>query len=143
MANEKILELANITKRFGDVTAVNDLSIPFVNRGEFVTFLGPSGCGKTTLLRMVAGFYYPTAWDIIVHGERINEIPPERRRTSMVFQNYALFLRMSVYENIAYCLKLRRKPREDSSSGSPWPAASSSNRKSSSSMSRCPTSTPA
>jgi len=108
MSNESILELKNLTKKFGEVTAVNDLTIPFINRGEFVTFLGPSGCGKTTLLRMIGGFYYPTAGDIIMHGERINDIPPERRKTSMVFQNYALFPHMTVFDNIAYGLKLRK-----------------------------------
>jgi len=113
MAGEKVLELRNVTKRFGSVTAVNSLSIPYINRGEFVTFLGPSGCGKTTLLRMIAGFYYPTSGDIIMHGERINDIPPERRKTSMVFQNYALFPHMSVFDNIAYGLKLKKLSKEE------------------------------
>ncbi|KPJ88314.1 MAG: hypothetical protein AMS17_05895 [Spirochaetes bacterium DG_61] len=112
MGGEKVLELRNLTKRFGNVVAVNNLSIPYVNRGEFVTFLGPSGCGKTTLLRMIAGFYYPTSGDIIMHGERINDIPPEKRRTGMVFQNYALFPHMNVYDNIAYGLKLRKLSKE-------------------------------
>ncbi|MGQ9617027.1 MAG: ABC transporter ATP-binding protein [Spirochaetota bacterium] len=113
MAAEKILELRNLTKRFGEVVAVNNLNIPFINRGEFVTFLGPSGCGKTTLLRMIAGFYYPTLGDIIMHGERINDIPPEKRKTSMVFQNYALFPHMSVYDNIAYGLKIRKLSKDE------------------------------
>ncbi len=113
MAGEKVLELRNVTKRFGEVVAVSNLSIPFINRGEFVTFLGPSGCGKTTLLRMVAGFYYTTSGDIVMHGERINDIPPEKRKTSMVFQNYALFPHMTVYENISYGLKLRKLSREE------------------------------
>ena len=113
MCDEKILELRNLTKKFGEVTAVYNLSIPYINRGEFVTFLGPSGCGKTTLLRMIAGFYYPTSGDIIMHGARINDIPPEKRKTSMVFQNYALFPHMSVYDNIAYGLKLRKFSKEE------------------------------
>jgi iron(III) transport system ATP-binding protein len=108
---EKILELKNVSKRFGDVVAVDNLSIPAIHRGEFITFLGPSGCGKTTLLRMIGGFYYPTSGDILMHGQRINAIPPEKRKTSMVFQNYALFPHMSVFDNIAYGLKIRKMSR--------------------------------
>ncbi|MEW5815075.1 MAG: ABC transporter ATP-binding protein [Spirochaetota bacterium] len=113
MRGEKVLELVNLTKRFGDIVAVNNLSISGIYRGEFVTFLGPSGCGKTTLLRMIGGFYYPTSGEIIMHGKKINFIPPEKRKTSMVFQNYALFPHMSVVGNIAYGLKLRKLPREE------------------------------
>ena len=112
MSEETVLELRNVTKRFGMITAVKDLSIPSINRGEFLTFLGPSGCGKTTLLRMIAGFYYPTAGSVVMHGQEINDIPPEKRKTSMVFQNYALFPHMSVFGNIAYGLKLRKLPKE-------------------------------
>ena len=101
MANETILELTNLVKKFGNVVAVNNLSIPYIKRGEFVTFLGPSGCGKTTLLRMIGGFYYPSAGDIIMHGERINDIPPEKRKTSMVFQNYALFPHISFWMSLS------------------------------------------
>jgi len=108
MENDTVLTLRNVTKRFGEIVAVDHLDIPYIKRGEFVTFLGPSGCGKTTLLRMIGGFYYPTEGDIIMHGERINDIPPEKRKTSMVFQNYALFPHMSVFDNIAYGLRLRK-----------------------------------
>lgn len=113
MSHEAVLELKNITKRFGEVTAVDNLSIPAINKGEFVTFLGPSGCGKTTLLRTIGGFYYPTAGEVIMHGQVINDIQPEKRKTSMVFQNYALFPHMSVFGNIAYGLKLRKIPKEE------------------------------
>ncbi len=113
MGNDTVLTLRNVTKRFGEVVAVNRLDIPFIKRGEFVTFLGPSGCGKTTLLRMIGGFYYPTEGDIIMHGERINDIPPEKRKTSMVFQNYALFPHMSVFDNIAYGLRLRKHSKRE------------------------------
>lgn len=113
MTNNKILELKNLSKRFGDVIAVNNLSISSINKGEFITFLGPSGCGKTTLLRMIGGFYHPTFGDILMHGEKINDIPPEKRKTSMVFQNYALFPHMTVYDNIAYGLKLRKLSNEE------------------------------
>jgi iron(III) transport system ATP-binding protein len=108
MSEETVLSLQQVTKKFGSITAVDDLTIPSIDRGEFVTFLGPSGCGKTTLLRMIAGFYYPTSGSVIMHGQRINDLPPEKRRTSMVFQNYALFPHMSVFGNIAYGLKLRK-----------------------------------
>jgi len=108
MTKETVLSIRNLTKKFGNVVAVNNLSIDYVNKGEFITFLGPSGCGKTTLLRMIGGFYYPTSGEIIMHGEKINEVPPEQRRTSMVFQNYALFPHMTVFDNIAYGLKLRK-----------------------------------
>ena len=113
MGNQKILELKNITKRFGEVVAVDNLNIPAIFKGEFVTFLGPSGCGKTTLLRMIGGFYYPTSGDVIMHGSSINDIPPDKRKTSMVFQNYALFPHMSVFGNIAYGLKLRKLTKEE------------------------------
>jgi len=106
MSGESVLALKNVTKKFGGITAVDNLTIPSIDRGEFVTFLGPSGCGKTTLLRMIAGFYYPTAGSVIMHGQEINDLPPEKRRTSMVFQNYALFPHMSVFGNIAYGLKV-------------------------------------
>lgn len=113
MANEVVLQIKNLTKKFGKVVAVNNLSIEGINKGEFVTFLGPSGCGKTTLLRMIGGFYYPTSGDIIMNNQRINDIPPEQRKTSMVFQNYALFPHMTVYDNIAYGLKLRNVPKDE------------------------------
>lgn len=112
MADNTVLELKNVTKRFGDVVAVNDLNIPSINKGEFVTFLGPSGCGKTTLLRIIGGFYYPTSGSVIMYGDEINNIPPEKRKTSMVFQNYALFPHMSVFSNIAYGLKIRKLSKE-------------------------------
>ncbi len=108
MSKDIVLKINNLTKRFGNVVAVDNLTIEYINRGEFVTFLGPSGCGKTTLLRMIGGFYYPTSGEIIMNGEVINNVPPEQRRTSMVFQNYALFPHMTVYDNISYGLKLRK-----------------------------------
>ncbi len=113
MVNDKILELKNLVKKFGNITAVNDLSILSIKRGEFLTFLGPSGCGKTTLLRMIGGFYYPSSGNIIMEGEIINDIPPEKRKTSMVFQNYALFPHMTVFENIAYGLKVKKLPGKE------------------------------
>jgi ABC-type Fe3+/spermidine/putrescine transport system ATPase subunit len=104
------VRLANITKRFGRVTAVDDLSLE-VPEGKFTTLLGPSGCGKTTTLRMIAGIYSPDGGDIFIAGERVNDLPPQRRNTAMVFQEYALFPHMNVFENISYGLKRRRQSR--------------------------------
>lgn len=86
--------------------AVDDVSIS-INSGEFVTLLGPSGCGKTTILRMIAGFEIPTEGDIIIEQQRINDLPPEKRDTAMVFQSYALFPHYRVYDNVAFGLKIR------------------------------------
>jgi ABC-type Fe3+/spermidine/putrescine transport system ATPase subunit len=109
---ENHLELANVTKRFGTVTAVDDVSLA-IPRGAFATLLGPSGCGKTTTLRMIAGFYDPESGDIRLSGKRINDLPAHRRGTAMVFQDYALFPHMSVRDNVAYGLRLARKSREE------------------------------
>jgi iron(III) transport system ATP-binding protein len=100
-----------VTKVFADpagapVTAVDDVTLA-VAPGEFVSLLGPSGCGKTTLLRMIAGFETPTAGDIVVAGERVTELPPNRRDASMVFQSYALFPHLDVFENVAFGLRVR------------------------------------
>jgi ABC-type Fe3+/spermidine/putrescine transport system ATPase subunit len=100
------VRLVGITKRFGsNPPAVDDVSLD-VERASFTTFLGPSGCGKTTTLRMIAGFYEPDAGDIYLGDRRINDVPAHRRKTAMVFQDYALFPHMSVAENVAYGLKL-------------------------------------
>src|SRR5205823_3769600 len=102
------LRLTRVTKRFGDAVAVDDVSFE-VPRGSFATLLGPSGCGKTTTLRMIAGFYEPDAGDIELAGKRINNLPAHRRGAAMVFQDYALFPHMSVFDNVAYGLRLAKK----------------------------------
>jgi ABC-type Fe3+/spermidine/putrescine transport system ATPase subunit len=100
------VELKDVSKRFGaNPPAVNNVSL-LVPRGSFTTLLGPSGCGKTTLLRMIAGLYEADAGDIILAGRRINGMPAHKRRTAMVFQDYALFPHMSVAENVAYGLRV-------------------------------------
>ncbi|MEW9677190.1 ABC transporter ATP-binding protein [Lentibacillus sp. L22] len=101
------VNLSKITKRFGDVTAVKDLDL-LIKEGEFFTFLGPSGCGKTTTLRMIAGFYYPTEGKVKFNDRDMTRVAPEKRNTGMVFQNYALFPHMTVFENIAFGLKVRK-----------------------------------
>jgi putative spermidine/putrescine transport system ATP-binding protein len=106
------LELRNITKRFGDFTAVENFSIA-AEEGEFISFLGPSGCGKTTTLRMIAGFIEPTAGEILIKGQKVNRVPPHQRDTGMVFQNYALFPHMNVFDNIAFGLRYRNVPKSE------------------------------
>lgn len=100
------LELVGLSKKFGSTLAVDDVSLT-MPEGEFLTLIGPSGCGKTTTLRMIAGFVTPTSGEVRVKGEDISGRPPYLRNTGMVFQNYALFPHMTVYENIAYGLKIR------------------------------------
>ncbi|OGO41457.1 MAG: ABC transporter, partial [Chloroflexi bacterium RBG_16_57_9] len=90
-----------------EVTAVDDVSLS-IEQGEFVTLLGPSGCGKTTTLRLIAGFEFPTSGQISLAGQVINEVAPNKRDMAMVFQSYAIFPHLSVYENIIYGLKIRR-----------------------------------
>jgi ABC-type Fe3+/spermidine/putrescine transport system ATPase subunit len=104
---EHDLQLINIGKVYDNGTpAVIEFNLD-VRRGEFIAFLGPSGCGKTTTLRMIAGFESVTSGDLLLRGQRINEVPPERRPTSMIFQNYALFPHMTVRGNVEYGLRVK------------------------------------
>ncbi len=105
------LKLEGVTKRFGNVTAVDNVSLD-VPHGKLITLLGPSGCGKTTILRMIAGLEVPTSGFIFLGGQDITRLPANERRITMVFQSYALFPHMNVYENIAYGLKIVRMPEE-------------------------------
>ena len=110
--NDNIIELRHITKIFEDnFAAVHDFSLE-VKRGEFVTFLGPSGCGKTTTLRMIAGFDIATEGEILLNGKDITLLPPNKRPINTVFQRYALFPHMNIYENIAFGLKQKKLSRE-------------------------------
>jgi len=101
------ISLHQLTKSFGSHRVVDDLSLQ-INNGEFVVLLGPSGCGKTTTLRMIAGLEQATAGDILIDGERVNDLSPQRRDVAMVFQSYALYPHMTVAENIAYPLRVRK-----------------------------------
>ena len=106
--SSNIIELINVHKEFDDQTvAVENFNLE-IKKGEFVTFLGPSGCGKTTTLRMIAGFEIPTSGKILLNGEDISKLPPNKRPVNTVFQKYALFPHMNVYENIAFGLRLKR-----------------------------------
>ena len=105
---ENIIELIDLMRRFEDgVVAVDNVNLN-VRKGEFITFLGPSGCGKTTTLRMIAGFDKPTSGKILLNGEDISKLPPNKRPINTVFQRYALFPHLNVYDNIAFGLKLKK-----------------------------------
>ena len=107
-----IIQAEHITKRFGEKTVLDDVSLN-VKRGEFVTILGSSGCGKTTMLRILAGFETPTSGKITMNGHDITVLPPYRRPMNTVFQRYALFPHLNVYENIAFGLKLQKVSNEE------------------------------
>ncbi len=107
-----LLEVRNVTRRFGDFVAVDDVSFN-VDAGEFFTLLGPSGCGKTTLLRMIAGFDVPDAGSIVLNGVDLRDTPPEQRPVRTVFQSYALFPHMSVEGNVAFALQMARTPSRE------------------------------
>ncbi|MXW04395.1 MAG: ABC transporter ATP-binding protein [Gemmatimonadetes bacterium] len=106
------VRLNNLTKHFGDVVAVDDVTLDIADR-EFLTLLGPSGCGKTTLLNMIAGLESPTAGEVWFDDRNVTAVPPERRDIAMVFQTYALYPHMSVFDNVAFGLKMRGVPAED------------------------------
>ena len=104
--------LVDVSKRFGGVSAVDDVSLE-IGDGEFFSLLGPSGCGKTTTLRMIAGFELPDTGHIVLQGDDVTDVPANRRAVNMVFQQYALFPHMSVYDNVAFGLKVKRVPRSE------------------------------
>ena len=106
------VRLQDVVKTFKEVVALDHVNIE-VNDGEFFTLLGPSGCGKTTALRIVAGFYPPDSGEVFFNQSPITGVPPEKRNTAMVFQNYALFPHKTVFENIAYGLRVRRVPESE------------------------------
>jgi spermidine/putrescine transport system ATP-binding protein len=106
------IELDQVSKRFGKAAAVHDVSLA-IHEGEFFSLLGPSGCGKTTTLRMIAGFEVPDDGRILLQGEDGTSVSANRRPVNMVFQQYALFPHMSIYDNVAFGLKVKRVPRRD------------------------------
>ena len=109
---ENIISLNHVSKSYSGKKVLDDISF-YVRKGEFVTLLGPSGCGKTTTLRLIAGFLSPDEGDILLDGKDISEIPPYRRPFNTVFQRYALFPHLDVYDNIAFGLKLQKLPSEE------------------------------
>lgn len=104
-----IIELVDVCKQFDGVNVIENMNL-YVRKGEFVTLLGPSGCGKTTTLRMIAGFEMPTSGKILLNGEDISALPPNKRPVNTVFQKYALFPHLNVFDNVAFGLKLKRTP---------------------------------
>ena len=107
------IEMKNIVKKYGDgFPAVNDVSIDVAD-GEFMILVGPSGCGKSTLLRMIVGLEDITSGDMVIGGDRVNDLAPRDRNLSMVFQNYALYPHLTVYENIAFPLRLQKRPEKE------------------------------
>ena len=108
---QHIIDIQNVSKRFGEKTALNNINL-FVRKGEFMTILGPSGCGKTTLLRLLAGFETATEGVITISGNDITNLPPYKRNVNTVFQKYALFPHLNVFDNIAFGLKLKNTPKD-------------------------------
>ena len=106
------ISLEQVAKRYAGVDAVQDVSVD-VAEGEFFSLLGPSGCGKTTTLRMIAGFVTPDSGRIVLQGRDVTSVPPNRRPVNMVFQQYALFPHMSVYDNVAFGLSVKHVPRRE------------------------------
>ena len=109
---KKIIDLKNIAVSYGDNTVLENLNL-YINEKEFITLLGPSGCGKTTTLRAIAGFVKPDSGDIIFEGKRINDLPPHKRKVNTIFQRYALFSHLNVYENIAFGPQLQKKSKSE------------------------------
>lgn len=111
-ATETMVELRNIVKKYDQTTVVHEMSLS-IRRGEFLTLLGPSGCGKTTTLRMIAGFEKPTSGEILLDGESVQDRQAYERNVNTVFQNYALFPHLSIYENVAFGLRVKKTPKRE------------------------------
>ena len=108
MANNEIIKLKNISISFDEEQIIDNMNL-YIRDKEFITFLGPSGCGKTTTLRIIAGFLQPDSGEVIFDGKVINDVPPHKRQLNTIFQRYALFPHLNVYENIAFGLRLQKK----------------------------------
>ncbi len=107
-----MIDYIDVTVKYDDFVAIPPMGLT-INKGEFFTFLGPSGCGKSTALRALAGFVTPSSGDININGQRVNDKPPDKRSIGMVFQNYALFPSMTVRDNIAYGMQVKKTPRAE------------------------------
>jgi len=110
--SKELIRLVNCSMAFDDETVLDSINL-YINDKEFLTLLGPSGCGKTTTLRIIGGFLQPTGGDVLFDGERINDLPPYQRKVNTVFQRYALFPHLDVYENVAFGLRLAKLPEEE------------------------------
>ncbi len=111
MIDNKLIELVNITKRYGGSTVIDDLNL-YIRENEFLTLLGPSGCGKTTTLRIIGGFESPDEGKVLFDGKDITKLPPNERQLNTVFQKYALFTHMTIADNIAFGLKIKKKSKQ-------------------------------
>ena len=107
-----MVELRKVSKKFGSFTALEEVSFG-IAEGEFMTFLGPSGCGKTTCLRLISGFEHPSTGEVFISGKNVTHDPPYRRSVNQVFQSYALFPHLSVYENISFGLRMKKLAASD------------------------------
>ena len=107
-----LIELKGVSKSFDDTAALKNINL-YIRKREFVTLLGPSGCGKTTMLRIIGGFQYADEGEVLFEGKNIAGVPPYKRRINTVFQKYALFTHLNVYDNIAFGLKLKKLPRDE------------------------------
>lgn len=110
--SENIIELRNITKQYDDNVVLDNLNLD-IKKNEFLTLLGPSGCGKTTTLKIIAGFEQADEGEVMFEGKNINDLPPYERHVNTVFQKYALFPHMNVYENIAFGLKIKKMDKKN------------------------------
>lgn len=110
--SKELFVLKNLSKSYGETTILKDINLN-IFKGEFLTLLGPSGCGKTTILRLIAGFEDLTSGDILLNEKSINQLPAEKREVNTVFQSYALFPHMSVFDNVAFGLKMKKMPKDE------------------------------
>ena len=110
--SQNIIEIQNVSKVYGENTVLDNLSLN-IRKNEFLTLLGPSGCGKTTTLKIIAGFETADSGKVIFDGNNISNLPPYKRQLNTVFQKYALFPHMNIYENIAFGLKIKKLPKEE------------------------------
>ena len=109
---QRLIDIRHVSKSFDGVTVLSDFSL-YIREKEFITLLGPSGCGKTTLLRLIGGFETADEGDIVFMGQRINDLPPHKRNINTVFQRYALFPHLNVFENVAFPLREKKAPKKE------------------------------
>ena len=110
--SKELIRLSDCVVKFDDEVILDRLNL-YINDKEFLTLLGPSGCGKTTTLRIIGGFQKPTSGDVFFDGKRINDVPPHKRKVNTVFQKYALFTHMNIFENVAFGLRIAKVPEAD------------------------------
>ena len=110
--SKELIRLSDCVVKFDDEIILDHLNL-YINDKEFLTLLGPSGCGKTTTLRIIGGFLTPTSGDVFFDGQRINDVPPHKRQVNTVFQKYALFPHLNVFENVAFGLRIAKLPEDE------------------------------